>query len=72
MVKYKQGNASRWFKENNPNSYKRFNIKGVLHKTSRKVKPVRVGVRTIYKDDSGQLWVKCFNLWWKFPQEIDY
>lgn len=41
-------------------------------KTNRTVKPIRVGKRNIYKDASGQEWVKCFNKWWKFPQEIEY
>ena len=58
-MKYKQGG-------------KKWKIKGQLHKTERTVKPVRVGLRTIYKDDAGKLWVKCFNKWWKFPEEIEY
>jgi len=45
---------------------------GKLHKTERTVKPVRVSVRRIYKDEIGQLWVKIFGQLWKFPEEIDY
>jgi len=71
-MKYKQGNESTFMKNKYPKGYKRWVIKGKLHKTKRKVKPVRCGTRTVYKDDAGQLWVKCFNLWWKFPQEIEY
>ena len=43
-----------------------------LQKTNRTVKVVRVGVRRIYKDSRGQLWVRCFKKWWKFPQEVEY
>lgn len=53
-------------------SSKRISIIGNLHKTGRKVKPVRCSVRQIYKDDNSQLWVKIRGLFWRFPEEIDY
>ena len=49
-----------------------YQITGKLHKTDRTVNPTRVGKRRIFRDESGQLWVKCFNQWWKFPEEIEY
>lgn len=50
----------------------RYKIIGRLRRTNRLVKPVRVGVRKIHQDEKGQHWVKCFNKWWKFPEEIEY
>jgi len=51
---------------------KKYKIKGQLHRTKRKVKPVGVGKRTIFVDDSGENWVPALGKWWKFPQEIEY
>lgn len=50
----------------------KFKMKGRLIKTGRRVKPVRVPVRQIFRDDAGQEWVKAFGKWWKFPEEIEY
>ena len=50
----------------------RWKIVGKLHKTGRFVKPVRVSKRMIFIDKLGQQWVKIFNKWWKFPEEIEY
>ena len=47
-------------------------IIGKLRKTGRRVKPVCVPVRCIWIDEADQLWVKIFNKWWKFPEEIEY
>ena len=55
-----------------PITKKKTGIIGTLHKTGRKVYPVRTGVRVIYQDDAGQLWVKIFGKFWRFPEEIDY
>ena len=43
-----------------------------LKKTDRKVNAYRVGLRVLYQDNTGQLWAKIFNKWWRFPQDIDY
>ena len=69
-MEYKQGNASE-FMVNKYGPPKR-NIAGKLHKTERKVKPIRFGVRMIYRDDAGQEWVKINGEWWHFPKEIEY
>ena len=36
------------------------------------VNVVGVGKRTKYIDDSGQEWVKIKDVWWRFPQDIEY
>ena len=69
-MRYEQGTADEWYvgRYGKP----KWNIQGTLHKTIKKVKPVRCGVRTIHVDDSKQEWVSCFGKWWKFPEEIEY
>lgn len=47
-------------------------VDGRLFKTERKVKPVGFGVRRVYSDGVGQLWVKLSGVWWRFPQEVEY
>ena len=42
-----------------------------LLKTDRKVSLPRVGKRTLFIDPFDQLWAKCFNGWWKYPQSFD-
>lgn len=66
MAKYEMGC------EGLPSNHPRYEIKGKLHKTDRTVRVVGCGGRRIYADEKGGLFVKCFNKWWKFPQEIDY
>ena len=31
-----------------------------------------VGKRRLYEDANRQAYVKCFNKWFQFPQQIDY
>ena len=50
----------------------KYQITGKLRNTGRTVYPIRVGKRSIFSDDGDQLWVKCFNKWWKFPEEIEH
>ncbi len=33
---------------------------------------VKYGKRRIYRDETGQRWVKCDSVWWKFPEGIEY
>lgn len=43
-----------------------------MKKTNRMVNVYRIGLRRIYEDAIGQLWVKVQGKWYKFPQQIDY
>lgn len=45
---------------------------GKLESTNRTVNVSRAGKRREFKDSTGQLWVKVFGQWWKFPQQIEY
>ena len=47
-------------------------IQGTLNNTSRNVRITRAGKRTIYQDTVGQQWVKIRNLWWRFPEQVEY
>ena len=48
-------------------------VKGTLKSTGRKSPNiVRAGKRTLFEDDEGKLFVKIFNKWWQFPNEIEY
>ena len=67
---YAQGTADEYYLKRYGTP--RWNVKGRLHKTNRKVKPVRCGTRNIHIDDAKQEWVACFGKWWKFPEEIEY
>jgi len=47
-------------------------IKGNLIDTGRTVRPERTGIRHIFKDDTGQEWIKIRGMWWRFPEQIEY
>ena len=51
---------------------KQVEIKKVTDDFSCFVNVVGVGKRRIYEDINKQGFVKCFNKWFMFPQEIDY
>lgn len=36
------------------------------------VKPVRCTPRRLYQDDTGNHFVKIFNKWWKFPEQVEH
>lgn len=36
-----------------------------------RIKIAFYGVRTVYTDETGQRWVKCNSIWWKFPEGIE-
>ena len=42
-----------------------------LSKTDRKVQIPRSGKRVLFIDTSNQLWIKCQNAWWTYPQSFD-
>lgn len=49
-----------------------FQVTGKLTGTNRKVKPVRYSSRSLYKDESNQLWAVIDSKLWRFPQDIEY
>jgi len=51
---------------------KKYKVVGRLSRTRRKARIIRGGVRTIFKDQNGKLFVKLARKVWKFPEEIEY
>ena len=47
-------------------------IKGKLKSTGKKQSIHRAGKRTLFEDEEGKLFVRIFNKWWQFPDEIEY
>ncbi len=52
-------------------------IVGKLSRTNRKVKLCGSShrprwLRTVYKDEAGQLWVRFGGKYWKFPEEVEF
>lgn len=36
------------------------------------VKPVGCSKRRLYQDEAGSYFVKIFNKWWKFPEQVEH
>ena len=48
------------------------NLKPALNQDKPFVMVYRVGRRRKYQDSVGNIFVKVFNQWWRFPEEIEY
>jgi hypothetical protein len=32
----------------------------------------KIGMRRKYVDERGQIFVRCFGEWWKFPEDVEF